>query len=62
MATLMKAEVRFFADLVTLTFHEARNVRHLVRAGELEKPQFRMLSMHFPLVGTTLGENFCPSE
>ena len=43
MATLMKAEVRFFADLVTLTFHEARNVRHLVRDGKLEKAQFRML-------------------
>src|ERR1700675_1481697 len=43
MATLMKAEVRFFADLVTLTFHEARNGRHLVRDGKLEKAQFRML-------------------
>jgi len=43
MTTLMKAEVRFFADLVTLTFHEARNVRHLVREGKLEKAQFRML-------------------
>ena len=31
------------ADLVTLTFHEARNVRHLVRDGKLEKTQFRML-------------------
>ena len=48
MATLMKAEVRFFADPVTLTFHEARNVRHLVRDGKLEKAQFRMLTDGLP--------------
>jgi hypothetical protein len=41
--TLMKAEVRFFADLVTLTFREALNVRHLVLEGKLEKAHFRML-------------------
>jgi hypothetical protein len=39
----MKAEVQFFAGYLTLAFHEARNVRHLVSAGLLEKSAFRML-------------------
>ena len=39
----MRVHVWFFADLVTLAFHEARNVRHLVRDSKLEKAPFRML-------------------
>jgi len=39
----VKAEVRLFADFVTLAFHEARNVRHLVRDGKLQKTPFRVL-------------------
>ena len=29
--TAMKAEIQFFAGYLTLAFHEAWNVRHLVR-------------------------------
>ncbi len=40
---LTRTEVRFFAGYLTLAFHEARNVRHLVSAGLVEKSPFRML-------------------
>jgi hypothetical protein len=31
----MKAEFQFFADLVALAFHEARDIRHLMRNGKM---------------------------
>jgi len=39
----MANEIAFFADYVTLAYHEARNVRHLVRSGHLEKAPYRLL-------------------
>ena len=36
-------EIAFFADYTALAYHEARNVRHLVRAGYLDKSPFRLL-------------------
>jgi hypothetical protein len=39
----MKPDVKSFAEYVALAYHEARNVRHLVRAGRLDKTRYRLL-------------------
>jgi len=40
----MKADVTSFADYVAaLAYHEARNVRHLVNKGHLDKTPYRLL-------------------
>jgi hypothetical protein len=39
----MKPDIASFAAYVTLAYHEARNVRHLVRAGHLDKARHRLL-------------------
>lgn len=36
-------EIESFADFVTLAYHEARNVRHLVKEGRLDKAPYRLL-------------------
>lgn len=39
----MNEDMRLFVDVLTLAFHEARNVRHLVKDGKLAKAPFRVL-------------------
>jgi hypothetical protein len=39
----MSSEIAFFADYIALAYHEARNVRRLVRAGHLERTRYRLL-------------------
>jgi hypothetical protein len=41
--TTMHDRIQLFANYLALAYHEARNVRHLVRAGHLEKSRYRML-------------------
>jgi hypothetical protein len=40
---MTKSAITSFADYVALAYHEARNVRHLVEAGHLDKTIFRLL-------------------
>lgn len=44
----MKPDVATFAELVALAYHEARNVRHLVRAGHLDKARYALLISGMP--------------
>jgi hypothetical protein len=44
----MKLPVATFADYVALAYHEARNVRHLVRAGYLDKARYANLISGMP--------------
>jgi hypothetical protein len=39
----MNENMTLFVDVLTLAFHEARNVRHLVKEGKLPKDEFRLL-------------------
>lgn len=39
----MRTEIAAFADYVALAYHEARNVRHLVSAGYLDRAPYRFL-------------------
>ena len=40
---IMRTEIAAFADYVALAYHEARNVRHLVSAGYLDRAPYRFL-------------------
>ncbi|MGO9272643.1 MAG: hypothetical protein ACLQOO_20815 [Terriglobia bacterium] len=44
----MRSEIAEFATYVTLAYHEARNVRHLVRAGYLNEARHRLLITGMP--------------
>lgn len=39
----MKTELAAFANYLALAYHEARNVRHLVKAGHLDRTSYRLL-------------------
>jgi hypothetical protein len=39
----VKSKIELFSDYVALAYHEARNVRHLVKKGYFEKGQYRLL-------------------
>ena len=38
----------FFVDYLALAYHEARNVRHLVKGGHLDKSRYRLLIDSLP--------------
>jgi hypothetical protein len=44
----MNSEIAFFADYIALAYHEARNVRHLVKQGHLDKVRYRFLMDKMP--------------
>jgi hypothetical protein len=44
----MRPDIASFATYVALAFHEARNVRHLVKAGHVDKAPYRMLITGMP--------------
>lgn len=35
--------LNLYVDLVCLTYHEGRNVRHLIKQGHLDSPRFDTL-------------------
>lgn len=45
---LHQPTIAAFADYVALAYHEARNVRHLVKKGHLDKARCRLLTTVMP--------------
>lgn len=43
-----KTDIGLFATYVSMAFHEARNVRHLVKAGHLDSARYRLLITGMP--------------
>jgi hypothetical protein len=46
----MRTDIAIFADYIALAYHEARNVRHLVRAGYLDKARYALLISGMPTI------------